>query len=109
MEWLDKHTYNWEPQHPPLSRVAVAMLPYLSGLRIPPPMRGELPLGFVFLEGDRLLNTNHEYDLHMALARAGVLPFFWLACLVVYWWGARYFSRAIGVIAAALFSLKTRV
>ena len=104
MEWLDKHTYNWEPQHPPLSRVAVAMLPYLSGLRIPESLRRDLQLGSVFREGDTLLNTNREYDLHLALARAGVLPFFWLACLVVYWWGARCFSRATGVMAAALFS-----
>ena len=29
MEWLDKGVYRWEPQHPPLARVAAALVPYL--------------------------------------------------------------------------------
>src|SRR5262249_25062302 len=33
MEWLDKGVYRWEPQHPPLARVAAALGPYLSGIR----------------------------------------------------------------------------
>src|SRR3954466_10154195 len=28
MEWLDKGTYTWERQHPPLARVASALGPY---------------------------------------------------------------------------------
>ena len=35
MEWLDKGTFRMEPQHPPLPRVASALGPYLSGLRLP--------------------------------------------------------------------------
>jgi len=27
MEWLDKGVYRWEPQHPPLARVATALGP----------------------------------------------------------------------------------
>src|SRR5690349_3078112 len=39
MEWLQKGVYAWEPQHPPLARVATALLPYVIGLREtdPPP------------------------------------------------------------------------
>src|SRR3984957_17158358 len=33
MEWLDKGVYQWEPQHPPLERVAGALGPYLAGVR----------------------------------------------------------------------------
>ena len=40
----------------------------------------------------------------MAAARLGELPFFWVACLVVYGWGRRYFGPAVGVAALFLFS-----
>jgi hypothetical protein len=30
MEWLDKGVYQWEPQHPPLARVATALDPYAT-------------------------------------------------------------------------------
>jgi len=32
----------------------------------------------------RLLYRNHQYDLTLALARLGILPFFWIACWVVF-------------------------
>src|SRR5438270_10797597 len=35
MEWLQRGTYTWEPQHPPLARVAAARGPYLLGRRSP--------------------------------------------------------------------------
>src|SRR3954470_3884500 len=31
MEWLDRGSYSWEPQHPPLARVLTALGPYLMG------------------------------------------------------------------------------
>jgi hypothetical protein len=101
MEWLDKGAYTWEPQHPPLSRVAVAVGPYLLGARAP-----ELPRSSaaIFIAGGEILDSRHQYDQTLAAARIGVLPFFWLACAVVYWWGRRYFSPAIGLIAVALFT-----
>src|SRR5579859_3705285 len=36
LEWIDKGTYTWEPQHPPLARVAAAIGPYLLGARSKP-------------------------------------------------------------------------
>ena len=33
MQWLDQHTYTYEPQHPPLARAASALGPYLLGVR----------------------------------------------------------------------------
>ena len=33
MEWLDRGTYIYMPQHPPLARVAVALGPFIDGSR----------------------------------------------------------------------------
>jgi len=102
MEWLDKGLYQWEPQHPPLARVAAALGPYLLGIRCQGTPRN---VNFAFgKEGAAILYRDHHYDLTLASARSGVLPFFWIACLVVYWWGARYFRAAVGVAAVAVFS-----
>lgn len=102
MEWLDKGVYRWEPQHPPLARVAAALGPYLSGIRSQNTPRD------IFLamskEGAAILYSGHHYDRTLALARLGNLPFFWLACAAVYWWGARYYSRVVAVAAVFLFS-----
>ena len=102
MEYLDKGVYTWEPQHPPLSRVAVAMGPYLMGLRSQNTPRKNFIAKFA--EGARILYSGHRYELALSLARAGVLPFFWLASLVVYLWGARYFDRAVAAAAVVIFT-----
>jgi len=102
MEYLDKGAYTWEPQHPPLARVAVALGPYLLGLRSQSRPRA----GYIYMarEGANILYSGHRYELALSLARAGVLPFFWLACLVVYFWGVRYFNRAVAATAVLFFS-----
>ena len=102
MEWLDKGTYTYEAQHPPLARVAAALGPYLLGIRSqgsPKPNTLEVPR-----EGTKILYRDHHYDLTLALARLGVLPFFWIACLVMYWWGKRYFGATAAVVTVFLFS-----
>ena len=102
MEWLDKGVYQWEPQHPPLSRVAAALGPYLSGIRSQNTPRNE----FVAMsrEGTAILYSGHHYDRTLSLARLGNLPFFWLACAVVYLWGRRYFGATVAVASLFLFS-----
>src|SRR5579872_1235237 len=35
MEWLERGTYNFEAQHPPLARIFTALGPYLAGCRLP--------------------------------------------------------------------------
>ncbi len=102
MEWLDKGIYHWEAQHPPLSRVAVALGPWLAGARSQnTPDKDEFSKT---REGLNILYRSGNYDRTLALARLGTLPFFWAACAVVYIWGRRYFGRAIAVIAVALFT-----
>jgi hypothetical protein len=102
MEWLDKGVYRWEPQHPPLARVATALGPYLLGARCQNTPR--VDLDSMTHEGLAILYYGHHYDLTLMLARLGVLPFFWVGCLVVYWWGKRYFSPSVAVVAVFLFS-----
>jgi hypothetical protein len=107
MEWLDKGTYTCEPQHPPLARVAAALGPYLSGVRSQGIATTDLytqPR-----EGAAILYSGHHYDRTLALARLGILPFFWIACAVVYVWSARYFSKALAAVAVFLFTFTPAV
>ena len=101
MEWLDKGVYRWEPQHPPLARVAAALGPYLLGLR----SQGTDPKKFLAMseEGVAILDRD-DHDTTLTAARLGILPFFWIACWAVYAWGRRYYGRAVGVAALFLFS-----
>jgi 4-amino-4-deoxy-L-arabinose transferase-like glycosyltransferase len=41
----------------------------------------------------------------LAASRAGILPFFWLACAVVYWWAKRDFGGRTAVLALFLFTM----
>ncbi len=107
MEWLDKGAYTGEPQHPPLARVAAALGPYLSGIR----SQGIATSDIYSLprEGTAILYSGHHYERTLALARLGILPFFWIACAVVYWWGARYFGKPLAAVAVFLFSFTPTV
>ncbi|MFN7922458.1 MAG: phospholipid carrier-dependent glycosyltransferase [Bryobacteraceae bacterium] len=75
MEWLEKHGYTYEPQHPPLARVFTAILPRIAGFH------GTGTSG-IFNEGLAILGQG--MDRVLTLARAGMLPFFWLTCWVVF-------------------------
>ncbi|HEY1241477.1 MAG TPA: glycosyltransferase family 39 protein, partial [Bryobacteraceae bacterium] len=103
MEWLDQGLYRWEPQHPPLARVAAAFPLYVAGLRSHNTQR-DIPFA-MWQEGAAILYSGDLYDRNLVLARLGILPFFWLTCAVVYAWGARYFRPAVAVAAVFLFSM----
>ncbi|MGA3095251.1 MAG: phospholipid carrier-dependent glycosyltransferase [Bryobacteraceae bacterium] len=102
MEYLDKGVYKLEPQHPPLARLAAALGPYLAGIR----SSGFLQHGPFEMndEGLTVLYHEHRYERNLALARLGILPFFWVACLVIYRWGRRWFDPVVAVGALFLFS-----
>ncbi len=91
MQWLDRGTYDYEALHPPLARVAAALLPYLSGER-------SLGLDWFWYEGNFLLDHGGHYQRTLTLARLGILPFFWLTCFLAW----RYMARAFGHWQAAL-------
>jgi hypothetical protein len=98
MEWLDKGVYRYERQHPPLSRVAVALPLYWRGLR------GH-GLADPIQEGNAILYQDGEYDRNLALARLGNLPFFLIACLVLALWARRWFGPWTAFAAVTLFTL----
>src|SRR5215831_7340759 len=97
LEYLSTGRYLYEDVHPPLSRVFAAAGPYLAGERFhagPDAYR----------EGYRVLGTGAHYDRILALSRAGILPFFWIAGLVVYLWGRRAGGPEAAVLATLLFT-----
>ena len=96
MEWLASGTYRYEAQHPPLARIAVALGPWLSGMH---PWNKKV----MGQEGVAILYTagGVYYDRTLLLARAGILPFFWLGTLVVFLWG-RDLAGPLGAVLAVL-------
>jgi len=97
LEWLDKGRYTLEPQHPPLARVAAAIGPYLVGRRI-------VGRPGIYNEGAAILYRDNHYDRNLALARLGILPFFWLGTVVAFLWARRAAGKAGAVLAAFLFT-----
>lgn len=98
MEWLDKGSYTYEPQHPPLARVMTAIVPYLAGSR-------SRSVTGIWPEGWAILNAGGHYKRTLALARLGILPFFWLTSLVIYLWTRRYLSETIALFATFFLTL----
>ncbi|MDB4882250.1 MAG: hypothetical protein JWL95_1016 [Gemmatimonadetes bacterium] len=96
MEWLSTGTYQYEPQHPPLARIASALLPYLRGAR----STGNVSM---YDEGRALLGEGAHYRRELFLARLGMLPFFWLLLAVCAAWGARV-AGPPGATLATLFA-----
>src|ERR1700733_13361865 len=82
LEWLQHGRYTLQPENPPLSRVPLAVGPFLAGYRVagdgePPPGR---PLGDI-------VDTDDPHDL--SRARAGNLVWLLAAGAVVYAWARR--------------------
>ncbi|HXI12302.1 MAG TPA: glycosyltransferase family 39 protein [Thermoanaerobaculia bacterium] len=97
MEWLDKHRYTIDITHPPLSRIAVALGPFLEGASSPD--RENLVEA-----GNELFHANNRYRHNLASARLGNLPFFILASAVVFYWAGSLFGRTTALGALVLFT-----
>jgi hypothetical protein len=97
MELLDRGTYTYEEQHPPLARLAVALGPYLLGAR----SHWESSL---WDEGNAILYSGADYLELLSVARAGVLPFMALLILATAAWAARDFGWRASLAAALLVS-----
>jgi 4-amino-4-deoxy-L-arabinose transferase-like glycosyltransferase len=96
MEWLDKGTYTYEMQHPPLARAVLALGPYLRGLR-------SFSLPNPTYEGYAILYSVGSYSSNLASARSGNLPFLALGCFAVFLWARRWFGGAAAIWAVLLF------
>lgn len=102
MEWLSSHRYTYEVLHPPLARVAIALGPYLSGLR-------SFGKTSMLDEGNALLAARGEYWHNLALARAAILPFFILGSIAVAGLGRRLYGPLGGTVALAMFTFSPTV
>jgi hypothetical protein len=92
MEWLQRTVYTFEHLHPPLFRVAAALGPYLSGVRMGYDPWGEIGPNIPY---------SGDYFRVLSLARIGTQPFLLLAIVVVWFW-ARHLLGVQGGLAAVL-------
>lgn len=97
MEWLVRGTYRFEPLHPPLALVAVALGPFLSGIRLS--SQEDL-----WKEGNEIFHARGRYSHNLALARLGVLPFFVIATVLVWHWSKVWFGHIAALFAVLLFT-----
>lgn len=95
MEWLERGRYEYEHQHPPLARVAVAIGPWLAGVR------GH-GLPSMWQEGPAILRESGDYVGTLALARAGTLAFLVVACWAAWLLARRIAGPAAGAVAVGL-------
>ncbi|HSM41149.1 MAG TPA: glycosyltransferase family 39 protein [Afifellaceae bacterium] len=92
VELLDAGTYDTEPKHPPIARIALGLGPWLLGAD-----SKRENLGLFFTEGNRILYETGDYWQILTAARLGNLPFF-LLMLLATWLIAR---RSFGAEVAA--------
>ena len=102
MEWLEKGVYRYEAMHPPLARVAAALGPYLAGVRGTGQQDMQMAGAVMLYEGGR-------YDRNLTLERLGILPFFWVASIVVFLWARKSAGPLAAVAAAFLFTFEPTV
>lgn len=104
MELLQLGQYTYEPQHPPLARVSVALGPYLAGVR------GFTPrLGSMWNEGLDMLYREGSYFRTLGLARLGIIPFFLLGAALLWLWTRRRFDRLTALLAVLLYTLSPNI
>jgi hypothetical protein len=94
LEWLERGDYTVDTPSPPIARVAVVLLPYLSGVRL---HHATDTAGGVF-------HGTGDYWKVLRLARAGTIPFFILACVVIAMWASRWMSEPAAFWAVLVFS-----
>lgn len=103
LEYLQKHTYQLEPEQPPLSRIAMAMGPWLDGSRLTGPR--EVLAG----QDVAAIYQGGNPQRTLILMRLGILPFFLLGAMVVFLWARHHFGGPTAVIATALFTLEPAI
>lgn len=95
MEWLREGSYRYDPQHPPLARVAMALGPMLDGAR-------SQHRRTMWEEGNAILVQGDHYVRTLRLARLGVLPFLLLLLGVVWAWARWLYDERAAVLAVLL-------
>jgi hypothetical protein len=94
LEWLEHGTYTTDVMHPPLARSAIALGPYLVGVRTTH-HNG-------LAAGREAVYSDNRYSRNIALARLGVLPFLIVAIVATGVWAARLYGAPVAVLAVLL-------
>jgi 4-amino-4-deoxy-L-arabinose transferase-like glycosyltransferase len=102
MEWLQQGTYSYEDLHPPLARIATAIGPYLSGSRL---SSQDLKPRVLVAGGNAVFASHGNYLHNLALARVGMLPFFFLAAGIIWHWTRKVFGNWAALAAVGLFTM----
>lgn len=105
LEWWQFGTYTMWTENPPLSRLAIAALPYLHGMRLPAregwePKTHDWDRSWEI--GNELLYAGDGFEANLARARLGTLPFFLLALGCVWLLADGRRRPAAGLTAVAL-------
>src|SRR5271169_437925 len=98
IEWWEKGTYTIEAKHTPLARISIAFLPYMAGLRAPEQFTK-------WEDTYPILSADGHYWRNLTLARIGVLPYFVICALVVFFWTKRLYGPVAGLVAAGIFTM----
>jgi hypothetical protein len=98
MEWLSHGTYDYEPKHTPLGRVAAAFPLWLDGSRT-------VGLAGPWEEGNAVFRSRGRFQADLAKARSGTIVFFVLMCGVVFFWSRELFGPWIGLLCLLELSL----
>lgn len=98
IEWWEKGTYTIEAKHTPLARISIAFLPYMSGLRSP-------AVFATWRETYPILSADGHYWRNLTLARIGILPYFVIGSLVVFFWTKRLYGSPTAIVATTVFTL----
>lgn len=87
-EWLQYHTYTIWPENPPLSRVAVALGPYLDGHRIEKPHVDKNKTYFDAFLSSYAFEYYYKEPIKDRLfwSRIFIIPFFLLSLVIVWTW-----------------------
>lgn len=80
LEFLQDGRYTLQTENPPLARVALAVVPYLAGARLPPPEQRSQRAAFA----SDIFYRTPQYIRNVTEARIANLFFFW-ACIVLTW------------------------
>lgn len=98
MEVLDQGQFSYNLMHPPLSRLPIALGPWLDGAHS---WHKADPVA----EGNEILQAQGHYVRTLTLARLGVLPFLVLAIVGTWRLARTLFGPLPAFLAAAAFSL----
>lgn len=103
LEFLDRGSYTLDAIHPPLARIAIGIALYVGGERYPTSGPGASSDNYNIV-GNSILYDSGHYRRNLFMARAGVVPFFVFASLIVFFWAKRQFGELAGVLAVVVFT-----